>query len=200
MDETIDNSVWNLLRTRMNEGSAMQLQKNDPKALAEKLKNRARILRGRAEQQTSTEIPLIFLAFHKTGERYGIPIDDVLEVQTLDQFTAIPRTPPFIPGVVHWRGAILALFDPGKFFGVAETGIADKHVCIIVEAAHRRIAVLTGEVDDILSVPRHEVKPPPPLPGDLPADWILGVHDENRLILRLDLILQDPRLEDWKNE
>ena len=198
MANSHDKTVWERLRARLDELSAAQTRKNDPVALAEKLANRARILRGRTGQAASTGIPLVFLAIHKAGERYGIPIGDVLEVLTLDQFTSVPRTPSFIPGVVHWRGSILALLDPGKFFGISETGIADKHVCVIVEAAHRRIALITGEVDDILSVPRDQLKPPPALPGDLPPEWILGVHDENRLILRMDLILQDARLENWK--
>ena len=199
MDHSRDNSVWDQLHARFCELSAGQGRTKDPAVLAEKLANRARLLRGRTAPQEPPGIPLIFLAFHKGAERYGIPIDDVLEVLTLDQFTPIPRTPPFIPGVVHWRGAILALLDPGTFFGMAETGIADKHVCVIVEAANRRIALITGEVDDILTVPRDQVKTAPTLPGELPTEWVLGVHDENRLILKLDLILQDPRLENWKS-
>ena len=198
MTNSQDTTVWERLRARLDELSATQTVKNDPVALSEKLASRARILRSRTGLAAPTGIPLVFLAIHKAAERYGIPIGDVLEVQSLDQYTSVPRTPPFIPGVVHWRGAILALFDPGKFFGIAETGIADKHMCVIVEAAHQRIALITGEVDDILSVPRDQVKPPPALPGELRPEWVLGVHDENRLILRLDLLLQDPRLEDWK--
>ena len=199
MDNSCNKSVWDNLRARLDELSAVQTRKKDPAALADKLANRARILRRRAGQLAPTGIPLIFLAFHKATERYGIPIDDVLEVITLDQFTSIPRTPPFIPGVVHWRGAILALLDPGIFFGMTETGIADKRACVIVEAANRRIALITGEVDDILTVPRDQLKTAPTLPGELPPEWVLGLHDENRLILKLDLILQDPRLEHWKN-
>ena len=198
MANSHDTSVWDRLRARLDELSAAQMRKSDPVALAAKLANRARILRGRTGHAAPMGIPLVFLAFHKGSERYGVPIDDVLEVQTLDQFTSVPRTPSFIPGVVHWRGSILALLDPGKLFGIAETGLADTHACVIVEAAHKRIALVAGEVEDIHSVPREQMKPPPTLPGDTLPEWFLGVHDENRLILRLDLILQDPRLENWK--
>ena len=198
MANSHETSIWDRLHARLDELSAAQMRKNDPVALAAKLANRARILRGRTGPVAPAGIPLIFLAFHKGGERYGVPIDDVLEVLTLDQFTSVPRTPPFIPGVVHWRGSILALLDPGKLFGIAESGIADTHACVIIEAAHKRIALVTGEVDDIHSVPREQIKPPPTLPGETPPEWFIGVHDENRLILRMDLILQDTRLENWK--
>lgn len=193
-----DDSVWDRLRAQLDAFSAEGAHNRDSVALAERLAHRARILRGRTGPAEPAGIPLVFLAFHKGSERYGVPIDDVLEVQALDQFTVVPRAPPFIPGVVHWRGSILALFDLGKFFGIAETGIADKHACVIVEAANRRIALVTGEVDDIHSVPREQLKPPPAFPGDSLPEWVLGVHDDNRMILRLDRILQDARLENWK--
>ncbi|MGE0606719.1 MAG: chemotaxis protein CheW [Pirellulales bacterium] len=198
MASSHEGPVWERLRARLNELSVPQTRQHDPTVLAERLKARAQVLRGRVGSAARGGMPLIFLAFHKGGERYGIPIDDVLEVQILEQFTPIPGTPPFIPGVVHWRGAILALLDLGKLFGIGETGIADTHAFIIVEAGQRRIALITGEVDEILSVPRDEVHPPPALLGGLPPEWVLGVHDENRMILRLNSILRDPRLEDWK--
>ena len=187
--------IWDRLRESL---SAAQTPRRDSATLNAKLVNRARVFRSQTRQSAPLEIPLVFLAFHQVGQRYGIPIDDVLEVQTLEQFTPVPRAPACIPGVVHWRGSILAILDLGKLFGVVERGIADMHACVIVEAAHRRIALVAGEVEDILSVPRTEIKIPPALPGNIPAEWLLGVHDENRMILRMDLILQDGRLENWK--
>lgn len=198
MDDSSNTIAREHLRTRLDQLLQPQTARDTPAALARKLANRSRMLRGRMGQAKSIGLPLKFLAFHKSGERYGVPIDDVLEVLQLEQFTVIPHTPTFIPGVIHWRGAILALFDPGRFFGVAESGIADKHACIIVEAARRQIALITGEVDDIYSVPRDQIKPAPKLPGGISPDWLLGVHDGNRMILKLDLILQDSRLDSWK--
>ena len=193
-----DISVWDRLRERLAALAATQNQFLDPAVLAAKLSNRARVLRNQAKPATSSGIPLHFLAFHKADERYGIPIDDVLELQILDQFTPIPHAPSFMPGVVHWRGAILTLIDPGKLFGIPETGIADTHTCVIVEAAYQRVALLTGEVDDIYCVSRDEIKPVPALPENIPAEWFIGVHDESRLIFRMDQILQDPRLLNWQ--
>ena len=182
-------SVWDRLRACLEQMNAAESQKKDPAVLAEKLAKRAQILRGRTQQIEPEGIPLVFLAFSKGRERFGLPIDDVLEVQALDQFTPVPRTPPFIPGVIHWRGAILSLLDLGKLFGLPESGIADVHACIVVEAAGQRVALVAGDIDDICSVPRNQVRPVPELPGDIPAEWVLGVHDDNRMILRMDLIL-----------
>ena len=193
-------SVWDRLRACLKQMSATESQQKDPAVLAEKLAKRAQILRGRTRQVEPQGIPLVFLAFNKGRERFGLPIDDVLEVQALDQFTPVPNTPPFIPGVIHWRGAILSLLDLGKLFGLPESGIADVHACIIVEAAGHRVALVAGDIEDICSIPRNQVQPVPKLPGDIPSEWVLGVHDDNRMILKIDLLLADARLVAWRNQ
>jgi purine-binding chemotaxis protein CheW len=193
-------SVWDRLRACLEQMNAAESQQKGAAVLAEKLAKRAQILRGRARQVEPECIPLVFLAFSKGRERFGLPIDDVLEVQTLHHFTPAPHAPPFIPGVIHWRGAILSLLDLGKLFGLRESGIADVHACIIVEAAGQRVALVAGDVDDICSVPRNQVQPIPELPGDIPSEWVLGVHDDNRMILKIDLLLADARLVAWRNK
>jgi purine-binding chemotaxis protein CheW len=112
----------------------------------------------------------------------------------------VPKAPPFLPGVAPWRGSILALVDLGRLFGVAETGLADVHRCIVVEAAGRRVAIVAREVEEIHNVPARLIHPAPELPGNIAPEWVLGVYDEDCLVLRIDQILQDPALTAWRNE
>ncbi len=193
-----NDDLWSQLRQSMERLAAVGNQKSDPVALAGRLAARAKRLRGRMTSEKSTEVPLVFLAFRKGAQRYGISVNDVLEVQALENFSPVPGTPSFILGVVHWRGAILSLLDLGKLFAIPESGIADVHACVIVEAAGRRIAVVAHVVEEILAVPHHEVKTAPELPGNVPPEWVVGVHDDNRLILRTDVMLQDARLVEWR--
>jgi purine-binding chemotaxis protein CheW len=109
----------------------------------------------------------------------------------------VPRTASFIPGVIHWRGAILTLLDLERLFGVPESGLADLHVCLIVEAAEMRVALVASEVEDIVSVPAASLKPAPELTGDIPDACVVGVHDTNRLILCVGELLRHPRLTDF---
>jgi purine-binding chemotaxis protein CheW len=146
----------------------------------------------------AAEAPLMVLAIHKGRQRYGILVEEVIEVLALDQFCPVPKTPAFLPGVIPWRGNILALLDLGKLLGIPESGIADIHVCLIVEAAGRKLAVVALDVEDILIVPKGEVKPPPELPLDVPPEWILGVHGNDRTIVRMDKILHDSKMLDWR--
>jgi purine-binding chemotaxis protein CheW len=90
------------------------------------------------------------------------------------------------------------MLDLGKLFQIPETGLADLHACVIVEAAGKRVAVVAGEIEEIVSVPSDQLRPAPEHRGDIPGDWVAGIHDENRIVLRMGQLLQDPRLAEWK--
>ena len=191
-----EDPVWGCLQASLERLVHAGRHSTDPVTLAIRLATRARTLRGRSTSADSSESALMVVAFSKGTQRYAVPLDDVLEVQPLDHFTSVPKTPPFLPGVVHWRGGLLTLVDLGVLFGFPETGLADVHIYLVVEAAGRRIAIVGREVDEIDTVPISQVKAPPDLPGNIPPDWVVGVYDHNRLVVRIQAILQDSRLTD----
>jgi purine-binding chemotaxis protein CheW len=192
--------LWSRLRESMAGLNSIGQRKSDPAALAERLARRAKAYRARAAAQERAETPVPLLAFSKGSQRYALLLEYVREVQPLEQFHPVPKAPPFLPGVAPWRGSILALVDLGRLFGVAETGLADVHRCIVVEAAGRRVAIVAREVEEIHNVPARLIHPAPELPGNIVPEWVLGVYDEDCLVLRIDQILQDPALTAWRNE
>lgn len=204
--EQIDNqksqfenpTVWSRLNHQMEQMNAALSERSTPQALANRLSARAKLLRQRLTTESPGGTMLTFVAFRKGPQRYGIPIDEVVEVQTLEHFSPVPGVPAFIPGVIHWRGAILALLDLSKLFQIQETGLTDLHTCLIVEAAGQRVAIAAGEIEELYSVPETQLKRAPELATDVSRDWVIGVHDENRLILRVIHLLEDPRLVEWK--
>lgn len=195
-------SVWDRLRAVVAQDQAAAGAATDPAALAARLAERARLLRDAPAADSSTAAGSAdqeFLVFRTGTERYGLHLRDVLEVQRLEHYSPVPGTPPFIAGVVQWRGSILALLDLDRFLGLPQSGIADHHVSIIVEAAGERMAVVAREVEDILSLSPGQVQPAPPMPGRTAPEWLWGVHDGNRPLLRMDRILQDEKISNWRN-
>ncbi len=188
------DDVFVRLRQRIDEMRGDDRSEVDPEALAKKLADRAKVLRGRIGKGEPAGPQISFLAFCHGPQKYGIPVSDIIEVQPLSDYTPVPRAPPFIAGVIHWRGAIISLVDLVKLFGIVESGLIDERACLIVEAAGRRVGILAGEVEELYTAPLDQVKPAPELPTEVPPEWVIGVFDENRLILRIDQILQDERL------
>lgn len=189
--------VWVRLRDSVERLDASRERAGDPTALALKLAERAKLLsvrRSAPPRQPTTP----FLTFNSGHERFGVLLREVVEIQALNHYSPVPKTPSYIVGVIPWRGAILTLFDLGRLFGIREAGIADYHVCIVVESAGRRIAIVAREVEDILGIPENEVYAMPDLPGESPAEWVAGVHDGNRLLLCLERMLNDDKFETFK--
>lgn len=198
LDSTADvRNVWERLRDSMERLEATRQQANDPAGLAMRLSQRAKLLRGRLSGGNQTP-KKDYLTFNSGHERFGVLISDVVEIQALDHYSPVPRTPPFIVGAIPWRGTILTLIDLGRLFGIPESGIADYHVCLIVEASGMRLAIVAREAEDILGIATDQVKLIPDLPGHASTEWVRGVYDGNRLLLRLDRIFQDEILTNWR--
>ena len=194
------DDVFGELRRRIAEMRSGSVQEVNPESIAEKLAKRAKTLRGRIGKGEPTGPLLSFLAFSHGRQRYGIPIAEIIEVQPFTNYTLVPQTPPFIMGVIHWRGAILALLDLVKLFHVPESGLIDERAYIIVEAAGKRVGFLAGEVEELRTLPLQQMKSIPDLSDDVFPEWVVGVYDENRLILNVDMILQDERVAHWRSE
>ncbi len=190
------DDIFVRLRQRIDEMHSEDHGKVDPEALAKRLAERAKVLRGRIGKGKPAGPQISFLAFCHGPQRYGIAVSDIIEVQPLSDYTPVPGAPRFIPSVIHWRGAIISLVDLVKLFGIAESGLIDERVCVVVEAAGRRIGILVGEVEELYTAPLDHVKSAPELSTEVLPEWVVGVYDENRLILRVDEILKSERMAD----
>ncbi len=190
--------AWDHFRQRFEALTrATRPHSTDPAVLAEKLARRAERLRGQLQPAVPAGPQLVCLSFSFGAQRYALPMDNVLEVHPLEQFTPVPGAPAFIRGVVQCRGTILALLDLGRLFGIDEAGLADIHYYIVAESAGRRVALAAGVAEDIVSVPLDKLRPPPGLAADVPGDWVRAIYDENRTVLELGRILQHERLIAW---
>jgi purine-binding chemotaxis protein CheW len=185
-------SVWERLRESLERFGSASQQASDPAALAAKLAHRAKLLRSR-QSTTPEQASTAYLAFNSGRERFGVPVNDVVEILALDHYSPVPRTPPFVVGVIQWRGAILTVLDLGRLLDIPESGLADYHVCIIVEAAGTRVALVAREVEEIFSIPLDQIKPVPEQPGHASPEWVTGVHDGTRLLLSPELIIKDKK-------
>ncbi len=196
--EPSGDDLWPRLNESLSRLAEAGRQYSSPEAVAKRLEARAKQLRHRQNTAQTTEETVTFVTFHKGGQRYGIPVEEVVEVQSLEQYSPVPRTPSFLPGVVHWRGNVLSLLDLGKLMIISEQGLSDVHICLIVETTAHRIAVVALEVEDLVTVPRGSLRPPPDLPTHFPSEWLLGIHENQRMILRMSKLLEDPRFTQWR--
>lgn len=68
-------------------------------------------------------------------EVLAVPIEAVREILQVSRMTALPRTPPFVRGVMNLRGAVVPVFDLAARLGCGRTEIG-KRSCIVIVECH----------------------------------------------------------------
>jgi len=160
----------------------------------------ARILKDRTsalarpveDAQPPTEV-LELLVFSLTGGRYGIDTAHALEVVPLRELTPVPCTPPFMLGVVNYRGRILPVVDIRRLLELPAQGVTPPSWVVAVQAGGMTFGIFTDAVAGIVRVGVHEVAPPGlTFTGDRQA-FIRGVTGEMVAVLNLEALARDPR-------
>jgi purine-binding chemotaxis protein CheW len=161
-----------------------------------------RILRARAEALArpvtpvavfTDELEINVLSFG--DERYGIPTSHVLEVLALRDLTPVPCTPPFVLGILNYRGRILTVLDLRPLFELPGDGSTSGHRVVAVSAAGITFGIFAETASAPITLDAAELAPPPmTLPVDRQA-LIRGVTREMVSVLDLEALARDPRIQ-----
>lgn len=138
-----------------------------------------------------------FLTFFLAGEEYGLEILKVHEIMGIMAITPVPRTPPFIRGVINLRGRIIPIVDLRLKFGMAakeQTG----ETCIIVVQVHGlQVGIVVDKVSEVLDIDAEAIEPPPSFGIEVDTAYILGLGksaDRVKLLLDIDRVLASQAL------
>jgi len=82
--------------------------------------------------QTSSQVTQ-FLTFKLGSEMYALPVVNVREVLDYISVTPIPRSLPFMKGVINLRGGVVPVIDLKKKIDIGEVENSDDTSIIIVE-------------------------------------------------------------------
>lgn len=137
-----------------------------------------------------------YLTFGLGREEYGLEILKVREIFGYMEITAVPRTPPYVRGVINLRGQVIAVVDLRAKFGM---GPAERTVetCIIVvetERGGRKVStgVVVDRVSEVLEIAGGSIEEPPGLGVGSDEGFILGmgkVGGTVKILLDIDRVL-----------
>jgi purine-binding chemotaxis protein CheW len=129
------------------------------------------------------------LVFTLANEELGVDISCVREVLRPQKTYPLPRTPPFIEGVIHLRGYIIALIDLRKRL-IAKPMEEEPNKRIIVCRVNKSVVGLTvNGLREIISLSKEDIMPTPEVVStQMEADVISGIaRVGERIIPILDL-------------
>ncbi|WP_447975552.1 chemotaxis protein CheW [Nitrospira sp. Kam-Ns4a] len=121
-------------------------------------------------------------------EEFAVDIRRVQEINRMADITRVPKSPPFLEGVMNLRGRIIPALDLRRRFGLPDAPRTARSRIIVVHAHSRMMGLIVDAVTEVLRIPRHAIEPPPSLGGAIGAEFIQGVGQINgRLLTVLDL-------------
>lgn len=133
-----------------------------------------------------------YMSFKLAQEEYGIEILKVRELIGLLEITRVPRTKPYIRGLINLRGKVIPVVDLRAKFGMPPTDPTSQTVIIVVQigagSANLTMGVLVDEVLEVRAIAESDIEPPPTLPQDIDTSFILGVgKTDKNIVFLLDI-------------
>jgi purine-binding chemotaxis protein CheW len=134
-----------------------------------------------------------YMTFKLADEEYGVEILKVREIIGLMDVTRVPRTRPFIKGVINLRGKVIPVMDLGLRFGLPPVKEAEQTVIIVVQCVVQErkltIGLLVDEVLEVLSIQPTQIEPPPDFgAGAYQVDFLRAIGKvEGRVVFLLDI-------------
>ncbi|NLG33923.1 MAG: purine-binding chemotaxis protein CheW [Lentisphaerae bacterium] len=134
---------------------------------------------GGAEESGLAALAGKYLTFKLDAEEFGLEILKVQEIIKMMEITRVPRTPPFVRGVINLRGKVIPVVDLRLKFDMDSRDTTDKTCVIVVTVKKAAGAVVMGiivdEVSEVLDVAGSSIEPPPEFGGTVDTSFILGM-------------------------
>lgn len=93
------------------------------------------------------------LLFSLSKELFGIDVENVLRVISLQKLMKIPKAPSFIAGAISLEGNVIPVIDLARKIELGETNINKRTKVIILAVQHNEDTIEVGAlVDDVLNV------------------------------------------------
>ncbi len=144
-----------------------------------------------------------YLSFVLGREEYGLEILKVQEIIGIMDVTRVPRTPPYVRGVINLRGRVIPVVDLRGKFLMAGTDATEKTCVIVVQISQGDLTVTMGvivdEVSEVLSFTQEQIEPAPSFGGGMDEmEFITGMGKLGKkvvILLDVDRVLKGEELE-----
>lgn len=165
-----------------------------PARVREVLEERARAL-ARPLELPAAAAAVTLLVFSLGGERYGIEAAHVLEVVPLHGLTPVPSTPPFLLGVLNYRGRVLPVLDLRRVLAPSAGGVPEGGRVVVVLTDGTMFGIFADEVGGMAAVASGEMVTRPAALAREGQAFVRGVTGEMVAVLDAEALGRDPRIQ-----
>lgn len=129
------------------------------------------------------------IVFALGNEMYGVDVDKVKTIERMLPITRVPKTPPFVKGVINLRGVVTPVLDLRSRFGLEVKDYSEQTRIIIVGVEEMEVGLIVDSADDVMDVDGDAIKEPPEIVGGIKAKYLDGIAkvEEDKLLVLLNL-------------
>ena len=128
---------------------------------------------GDAAEHEDRQVVVLRLA----GEMYGIDIAQVDTVINMQTITAVPKSQPYVKGVINLRGRVIPVIDLRLRFdlpALAGDREGDSRI-VIIETAGLSAGLVVDGVSEVMRIPSQRIDPPSQLVKTAESDCVVGI-------------------------
>ncbi|MBR1369103.1 chemotaxis protein CheW [Methanocalculus chunghsingensis] len=115
--------------------------------------------------------------FELGGEHYALDIHLVREIVEMKPITEIPRTPPYIKGIMNLRGEITTILSLNELLSVPEKMDGDRKIIVLVPETSQgsNVGMIVDDVHSVMHVPESDIDLSREGYGDEVTDYLRGI-------------------------
>ncbi|MDQ0231886.1 chemotaxis protein CheW [Metabacillus malikii] len=98
------------------------------------------------------------VVFQAGNEEYGVPIENVISIEKLDDINVIPNMPYYMKGVVKVRGELIPALDTNYILYQKNTNVSDDIKLIVIQSSELSVALIVQEAKEILDIQEEQLK------------------------------------------
>src|SRR5690554_287243 len=129
------------------------------------------------------------IVFTLGKESYGVEVEKVRTIERMGKLTRVPKTPPFVKGVINLRGIVVPVIDLRGRFGLEETEFTVNTRNIIVNVEDIEVGLIVDSASDVIDIDSDSIEDPPEIVGGIRAKYLQGVAkmSDDTLLIMLNL-------------
>lgn len=127
-----------------------------------------------------------YLSFNIGESLYGIELQYIIEIVSMEQITVVPSLPQYILGIMNLRGKVVPVIDIRLKLNQEPRPFDDKTCIIITFIDEMQVGLIVDSVAEVLSSAQAEKMPPPDMPS-CGENYINSImHIDQKVVLCLD--------------
>ena len=127
------------------------------------------------------------LTFQIQQAVYGVELDHVIEIISIQFITTVPNVPTYIKGIINLRGKIVPVLDVRLKLGLDELAYDDKTCIVVVNVNEMQVGLIVDRVSEVVNVNQSNLFQIPELSQKKEHQYLQSIAQiDGKIILNLD--------------